>query len=115
MQTAVNTTISFGEFELDPLHRRLLKRGRTVALKPKSFDLLLALAENHGRVVSKNDLLDRVWKDQFVEENNLTVHVAALRKALGETKGENRYIVTVPGSGYKFVAELNTSAEITVE
>ncbi len=117
MQTAENTTISFGEFELDPLHRRLLKRGRPVALKPKAFDLLLTLIESRGEVVSKNALLDRVWENQFVEENNLTVHVAALRKALGETKNDNRYIVTVPGSGYKFVAELKDSvqAEIVVE
>jgi DNA-binding winged helix-turn-helix (wHTH) protein/Tol biopolymer transport system component len=107
MQTVENTIISFGEFELDSLHRRLLKRGQPIALKPKAFDLLLTLIESRGEVVSKNDLLDRVWEDQFVEENNLTVHVAALRKALGETKSENRYIVTVPGSGYKFVAELN--------
>jgi DNA-binding winged helix-turn-helix (wHTH) protein/Tol biopolymer transport system component len=117
MQTAETTTISFGEFELDPLHRRLLKHGRPVALKPKAFDLLLTLIESRGQVVSKNDLLDRVWANQFVEENNLTVHVAALRKALGETKTDNRYIVTVPGTGYKFVADLNghSAAEITVE
>ncbi len=117
MQTAENTPISFGDFELDPLHRRLMKHGRPVALKPKAFDLLLVLIEGCGEVLSKNDLLDRVWENQFVEENNLTVHIAALRKALGERKNDNRYIVTVPGSGYKFVAEVkgSGSAEVTFE
>jgi DNA-binding winged helix-turn-helix (wHTH) protein/Tol biopolymer transport system component len=117
MQTTENTKICFGEFELDLLHRLLLKSGRPVALKTKAFDLLATLIDHRGEVVSKNDLLDRVWENQFVEENNLTVHVAALRKALGETKNENRFIVTVPGSGYKFVAELDKpkTVEIVVE
>ncbi len=117
MQTTENTIISFGDFELDPVHRRLMNCGRPVALKSKAFDLLLALIEDHGQVVSKNDLLDRVWKDQFVEENNLTVHIAALRKALGEGKSDNSYIVTVPGTGYKFVAQIRPSqtTEVTVE
>lgn len=117
MQTTENTHISFGDFELDPLHRRLIKDGQPVALKPKAFDLLLVLIEGCGEVLSKNDLLDRVWENQFVEENNLTVHIAALRKALGERKNDNRYIVTVPGSGYKFVAELKEpqTSEIVLE
>ncbi len=97
---------SFGEFEVDSAKRLLLKRGQTVHLKSKDFDLLLTLIEHHGEILSKNDLLDLVWENQFVEENNLTVHVAALRKALGETKDEHRFIVTVPGSGYKFVGDL---------
>ena len=100
-----NTIFSFGEFTLDPDRRLLLRNGETVALKAKAFDLLLALVERRGEVISKNELLDRVWANQFVEENNLTVHVAALRKALGESKNENRYIVTVPGTGYRFVAD----------
>lgn len=79
--------------------------GEPVSLSSKAFDILLVLVENRGSVMSKGDLLDAVWRDQFVEENNLTVHIAALRKALGEKKGDNRYIVTVPGEGYKFVAE----------
>lgn len=113
----LNKGFCFGEFEIDADHRLLLKRGEAVPLNSKTFDLLLTLAENHGRVLSKNDLLDKVWENQFVEENNLTVHVAALRKALGETKNEHRFIVTVPGKGYQFVAELDgtTNGDIVVE
>ena len=116
MHSEVNKRFSFGEFELDADRRLLLKSGETVNLNSKTFDLLLTLVENHGQVLTKGDLLDKVWENQFVEENNLTVHVAALRKALGETKNDHRFIVTVPGKGYQFVAELNepTNGEIVV-
>src|SRR5687768_6763571 len=107
MDGVVNGRYSFGDLEVDPDRRLLLRAGEVVPLKAKTFDLLLTLVENRGAVLTKNELLDKVWENQFVEENNLTVHVAALRKALGETKNENRYIVTVPGKGYRFVAELN--------
>jgi DNA-binding winged helix-turn-helix (wHTH) protein/Tol biopolymer transport system component len=105
MAALTNNIYSFGEFEVDAERRLLLKRGELVPLRSKTFDLLLVLIENNGQLVSKNDLLDRVWKDQFVEENNLTVHIATLRKALGEKKNESRYIVTLPGKGYRFIAE----------
>ncbi|MEP6925469.1 MAG: winged helix-turn-helix domain-containing protein [Pyrinomonadaceae bacterium] len=111
MEKTTETTFFFDEFEIDFLKRKLLKRGRIIHLKPKTFDLLLTLVERRGEVLSKNDLLDLVWANQFVEENNLTVHVAALRKALGERKGEHRFIVTVPGRGYRFVGELNVLNE----
>jgi DNA-binding winged helix-turn-helix (wHTH) protein/Tol biopolymer transport system component len=106
MQGVVNSGFSFGEFTLDPRHRVLARGGENVPLKPKTLDLLLTLIENRGRVLSKNELLDRVWENQFVEENNLTVHVAMLRKALGEGKNDHRYIVTVSGKGYRFVADV---------
>ncbi|MFN2391024.1 MAG: LpqB family beta-propeller domain-containing protein [Pyrinomonadaceae bacterium] len=116
METTKNTTISFDEFEVDALKRTLLKKGQAVPLNPKTFDLLLTLVEHRGAVLSKNDLLDKVWENQFVEENNLTVHVAALRKVLGEKKNEHRFIITVPGRGYKFIAELNEPEnEIVIE
>jgi DNA-binding winged helix-turn-helix (wHTH) protein/Tol biopolymer transport system component len=117
METTKNTTFSFDEFEVDALKRILLKKGQPVSLNPKTFDLLLTLVEHRGAVLSKNELLDKVWENQFVEENNLTVHVAALRKILGEKKNENRFIVTVPGRGYKFIAELNEpiGGEIVIE
>ncbi len=118
METTNNTTISFDEFEVDALKRTLLKKGQPVSLNPKTFDLLLTLVEHRGTVLSKNDLLDKVWENQFVEENNLTVQISALRKIFGEKKGEHQFIVTVPGKGYKFVAELNEepqSGEIVVE
>ena len=101
-------TFSFAEFEVDPAKRRLVKNGSTVALNPKAFDLLLVLIENRGQTVRKEVLLETVWANQFVEENNLTVHVSALRKIFGEKKGEHHFIVTVPGKGYKFVADVRT-------
>ena len=107
MHQTADSIFSFGEFEVDSAKRLLLKRGQSVHLKSKAFDLLLTLLDHRGEILSKNDLLDLVWENQFVEENNLTVHVAALRKALGETKDEHRFIVTVPGRGYKFVGQLN--------
>src|SRR5688572_25189485 len=116
MAAVINNRFSFGEFELDADRRVLLKGGETVPLKSKTIDLLIALIDKRGEVVSKNSLLDAVWENQFVEENNLTVHVAALRKALGETKNENRYIVTVPGKGYRFVAPITgIDEELVIE
>jgi len=116
MKTAVETRFLFDEFEIDAVRRILLKNGQTIPLKPKTFDLLVALIERRDTIVSKNELLDAVWEGSFVEEKNLTVHVAALRKALGERKDENRFIVTVPGTGYKFVAPLDSSQnEIVIE
>lgn len=116
MAAVVNGKISFGEFEVDPDRRLLMRNGQKVPLKAKTFDVLLVLVQNRGDVVSKSELMDRVWENQFVEENNLTVHVAALRKALGETKNENRYIVTVPGTGYTFVAPVDDSfGEMVIE
>jgi eukaryotic-like serine/threonine-protein kinase len=100
------TPYRFDEFELDPLKRLLLCRGQPVTLQPKALDLLLVLVENHGRLLKKDDLLRLVWPDQIVEESNLTVHISALRKALGEHRGEHRFVVTETGRGYRFVAEV---------
>ena len=111
METPTISTFSFGEFEIDGAKRLLLKRGKPVALNPKTFDLLFALTENHGRVVGKDELLEKVWAGQFVEENNLTVHISALRKIFGEKKGEHQFIVTVPGKGYKFIHDIQTPAD----
>lgn len=106
----------FDDFEIDTERRLLLKGGEAVALNAKAFDLLIVLAQNHGTILSKKDLLDTVWEGQFVEENNLTVHISALRKIFGEKKNEHRFIATIPGKGYKFIAEINpTDNEIIVE
>lgn len=108
---------SFGEFEIDVSRRVLVREDLPVALNSKAFDLLLALVENHGEVMSKDELLERVWEGQFVEEGNLTVHISNLRKLLGEGKKENRYIVTIPGRGYRFVAPVvaHTDEDLIVE
>ena len=117
METRISDTYKFGDFQLDPLRRVLMRNGEPLALNPKAFDVLLELVVNRGDVVTKEDLLERVWPGQFVEENNLTVHISALRKAFGDKKGANGFIVTVSGSGYKFVGGLDDDpgSEISVE
>lgn len=107
----------FDDFVVDADRRQLLRNGEPVHLKGKAFDVLLMLIENRGGVVSKNRILDTVWENQFVEENNLTVHITALRKALGEKRNEHRYIVTVPGRGYRFVGDMvePSNGEVVVE
>ncbi len=109
METLTKQTFKFADFELDAAKRLLLKQGKVVALNSKTFDLLLTLVENRGRVLSKEDLLNRVWANQFVEENNLSVQISALRKIFGEKKGEHQFIVTVPGKGYKFAADIHNT------
>src|SRR5262249_25624915 len=71
-------------------------------------DTLLYLVRHQGKVLGKEELMSALWPDAFVEENNLTQSVSTLRRALGEARGENRYIVTVPGHGYRFAAEVTT-------
>ena len=109
-------TICFAEFELDTAHRRLMREGKQVVLNPRAFDLLVFLTENSGRVVTKDEILDGVWAGQFVEEANLTVQMSALRKALGEKKEAPQFLVTVPGKGYEFIADIrNGSNDIVIE
>jgi DNA-binding winged helix-turn-helix (wHTH) protein/Tol biopolymer transport system component len=97
--------VQFGDFTLDVSERLLLRDGRPVALPPKAFDVLAALAARPGRLIPKDELLKEVWPDSFVEESNLAYHVFALRRALGETESE-RYVETVPKRGYRFVASV---------
>jgi DNA-binding response OmpR family regulator len=78
MKKEKKTGFSFEEFEIDINRRLLLKEGEAVNLNPKAFDLLLTLVKNHGKLLSKDELLNTVWENQFVEENNLTVHITAL-------------------------------------
>jgi DNA-binding winged helix-turn-helix (wHTH) protein/TolB-like protein/Tfp pilus assembly protein PilF len=94
----------FGPFRLDPAEYLLLRDDEPVALRPKEFAVLVALVENHGHVLTKDELLKGVWPGQLVEEGNLNRHVSNLRRVLGETSGEPRYIETVPKVGYRFVA-----------
>jgi DNA-binding winged helix-turn-helix (wHTH) protein/TolB-like protein/lipoprotein NlpI len=96
----------FGPFRLDPDEQLLLREGRPVQLPPKAFETLLVLVERSGHLVEKDDLMKAVWPDTFVEEGNLTVHVAMLRKALGELAGGESYIETVPRRGYRFTADV---------
>ncbi len=99
----------FGDFRVDAVKRLLLRRnGETLALTPKAFDTLLYLVRHSGKLLDKDDLMKSIWPDTVVEENNLTQNISALRRVLGERRDEHRYIVTVPGSGYRFVAEVVT-------
>ena len=98
----------FGPFRLDPLKRRLMRDGEPVRLTPKALDLLLVLVEASGRTVEKDELLEKVWAGTIVEENNLNQNITALRKSLGDSRQDSQYIVTVPGVGYRFVAEVRT-------
>ena len=101
----------FGPFHIDAAKRLLQRDGETVPLSPKGFEILLVLVEGAGNVVSKDELMQRVWPDSFVEENNLTYNISVLRKALGEHAGEHHYIVTVPTRGYRFVAPVREIRE----
>ena len=93
----------FGPFVLDTIQHLLLREQQPVPLTPKTYDTLLVLLENSGRMLSKDELMKALWPDRFVEESNLTVQISMIRKALGEVPGEHRYIVSVAGRGYRVV------------
>ena len=101
----------FGEFTLDVGERRLLRGTEPVRLSPRAHEVLVALVREHGRLVTKEELLARVWPEAFVEEGILTVHISSLRKALGDDQQPHTYIETVPRSGYRFTAPVNDSLE----
>ncbi|HEU4390563.1 MAG TPA: tetratricopeptide repeat protein [Blastocatellia bacterium] len=109
-----NQLYRFGPFRLDPVRRVLTSEGKPVALTPKAFEILFALIENRGTVVDKSDLIRRVWPDSIVEEINLTVQISTLRKMLGESPDDHRYIVTIPRRGYSFVAQVSTVDETEI-
>ncbi|MET0166858.1 MAG: transcriptional regulator, partial [Vicinamibacterales bacterium] len=96
----------FGPFRLDLQEQRLLSEGKPVPLTSKSFQLLRVLVENPDRLLPKDELLKLVWPDSYVEEGNLSHHVFALRKALGDEKLSAQYIETVPRRGYRFSADV---------
>jgi DNA-binding winged helix-turn-helix (wHTH) protein/TolB-like protein/Tfp pilus assembly protein PilF len=106
-----NHSYEFGRFRLKIAERVLLREGELVPLTPKVFDILVTLVEHGGQVVSKDDLMKRVWPNTFVEEGNLTQNISLLRKALGETPGGAQFIETVPRRGYRFVGETNHAPE----
>ena len=91
----------FGPFRVDPEKEILLRAGEPVSLKPKTFQILLVLIRHNKEIVTKDDLMKEVWPDTFVEEGNLSRHIFMLRRALGENPPEQRYILTVPGRGYR--------------
>src|SRR6476646_9721654 len=108
MQTPVANLYEFGEFQLDT-GKRLLRRldGTPVPLTPRVFDTLLYMVRHHEAVLDKERIMEAVWPDSIVEENNLAQAISKLRQVFGETPGSHSYIVTIPGRGYRFVAEVN--------
>src|ERR1700740_371303 len=98
--------ISFGPFRFIAAQRLLLEGDKPVRLGSRAFDILATLVERAGQVVGKEELIARAWPQIFVEDSNLKIQVSALRRALGDGQGGHRYVVTVPGRGYNFVAPL---------
>jgi len=99
--------ISFEPFRLLPVQRLLLEGDTPVRLGSRAFDILAVLIERAGEVVSKEELIARIWPQTFVEDANLKIQVSALRRALGDGQGGRRYITTIPGRGYNFVAPVS--------
>ena len=99
----------FGDFVLDRAQRRLLRSGEDVYLPPKTFELLLHLLQNRGRVLTKDELLEAVWPGVNVVENTLAQRIREIREALGDGAHGARFVKTVPRVGYQFIAELTTS------
>jgi adenylate cyclase len=105
-----DTVYEFGSFRLEVREHRLVREGRSIPLTGKAFETLRVLLARHGTLVSKRELMDAVWPETVVEENNVDRNISALRKALGETASARQYIETVPRVGYRFVAKLSESA-----
>jgi len=104
--------LAFDTFEVDPTNRILFRSGVEVAVTGKAFDVLLALAENPGRLLEKEELIELVWRSDFVEEGNLAKAVSTLRRSLNDTGKKHKYIATVQGRGYRFVAEVKILSPI---
>ncbi len=99
------TQYNFTEFVLDVREKTLCRRGKSLKLKSRNFQVLQFLVENAGKIVTKEEFFQKIWNGAFIEENNLTVAVAQIRKILGETK-ETKFIETVPRKGYRFIADV---------
>src|SRR6202162_476461 len=99
----------FGQFVLDPGRRTLSRADSPVSLHPKASDFLLFLVQNPSRLVTKEELLQAVWGDSFVEEGNLTQYISHLRKALGDNSEDIRLIVTIARKGYQFTGDVTVA------
>lgn len=109
-----NHVYEFGDYRIATSDRRLRSSdGTPLALTPRVFDTLLYLVEHSGSLLGKEELMAAIWPDQIVEENNLSQNISTLRRALGEKPGTPRYIMTVPGRGYRFLAKVTTQPNET--
>jgi DNA-binding winged helix-turn-helix (wHTH) protein len=101
--------VSFGPFRLDPVRRLLLEGDKPVHLRGRSLDILILLHERPGELVTKSEIMARVWPDTCVESANLTVNICALRRALGDGHAGNRYVINIHSRGYRFVTPVTVS------
>jgi DNA-binding winged helix-turn-helix (wHTH) protein len=102
----------FDSFQVDVRRRLLMREGQRVPVTPKAFEILLALVRSGGRVLSKDELMSTAWPDCFVEEGNLAQNIFLLRRILGEQKNEHKFIITIPGVGYRFAPYVIESAAV---
>src|ERR1700740_3634285 len=102
----VRRKLGFGPFELSIGERVLQRDGQVLPLGDRALDILIYLADRPGEIIAKQELIDHVWPEVTVEEGSLRVHVAAIRKALGDGQFGNRYIANIKGRGYSFVGTL---------
>jgi eukaryotic-like serine/threonine-protein kinase len=104
MSVKAEGIFQFGEFRVDALGRTLRREAEVITLNYRAFDVLLYFVQNSGKVLTRDELLKNVWPDTFVDEHSLEQSISVLRRALDEKRGDNRYIVTLAGRGYQFVA-----------
>ena len=107
-----NNAWTFGHFTLTPARQLLLRDGVPVRIGSRALDILTLLVRRHGELVGKHELIAAVWPDTFVDESNLKVNICGVRRALGDTRTPPRYIATVAGRGYRFVAPVQSSADL---
>lgn len=110
MNESANNFYEFDSFQMDVRRRLLFQHGRPVRVTPKAFEILLELVRSGGRVISKDELITTVWPNCFVEEGNLAQNIFLLRRILGERRNEHKFIVTIPGVGYRFAPFVRQSA-----
>jgi DNA-binding winged helix-turn-helix (wHTH) protein len=113
INTPTKQSVAFGPFRLFPMQRLLTNCDQRVHLGSRAFDILVALLESPGTLVDNEELMARVWPKTFVGSANLAVHISALRRALGEGRRQNRYIINIPGRGYRFIAPITVENRIT--
>jgi len=111
MSAETRVLYEFGRFRCEPEEHRLLADGSPVFLSPKTFEILVVFLQSNGRLLTKDELMEKVWPDTFVEEANLTNNISTLRKVLGDLPGGQQYIETVPKRGYRFLASVNQVQE----
>src|SRR6476660_2988695 len=108
VSASIGAIYEFDDYCLDSARRCLWRQREPVQLTPRVFDTLLFMVEHPNTVLDKERIMEAVWPDSIVEENNLTQNISTLRRVFGETPGSHRHIVTVPGRGYRFVADVTT-------